>query len=443
MLYYHYLIIIRCFSGAILCVSGELVLKIPRKLQMRCFNVFLLSLATQMPPKLIYKDNDTSRKEYNINRTCIYNGCRKNVRKQDWKTPKEEWNFLRKKPTRDNSEGKVCCRCYSKLFRVSFILLIRSSSKINDMFQEHRKQLRDSSIAEEILNCEPMELVVAEANLITSPTSVAANPSQGPGRKPKFPPMIRNCIGKLQIIGISARRVPDVLEATKEMHQKATNSKAKKMDLTCCVETAEVCLIELALNLLTIRSRRLAASNDLFIMVDGSGTTKLQRSLFAVHFGGFLNNEKWSSLFGLYEFVAKGAEVDVKAIIATLEHVRELQKDNHWTQTRLYNFKTITFDNCSENTGRSNGVGVLLQRFHRDDFTVEDPYIQSRIQYSELVAKGCSDHITNLVSSDIEKTIVAVLKERKQTRLLSGSKTQSVATTVLLNLYSKSDIIII
>jgi hypothetical protein len=64
------------------------------------------------------------------------------------------------------------------------------------------------------------------------------------------------------------------------------------------------------------------------MMIDGSGTTKLQRSLFAVYFGGFVENTPWCALFGLYEFVVKGAKVDVKAVLATLDHVREIQRDN-------------------------------------------------------------------------------------------------------------------
>jgi len=62
-------------------------------------------------------------------------------------------------------------------------------------------------------------------------------------------------------------------------------------------------------------------------MVDGSGMTKLQRSFFAVHFGGFIGEKKWSSLFGLFEFVEKGAQTDIKAIQAMLSTVQQIQHE--------------------------------------------------------------------------------------------------------------------
>ena len=69
-----------------------------------------------------------------------------------------------------------------------------------------------------------------------------------------------------------------------------------------------------------------------------------------------------------------------------------------------------------------------------------DPRIRGAVEYQELVTKGCLDHITNLASSDIEKTIVMCLKRQDRVELLSGaSKSQSVATTSLLNIFSKSN----
>lgn len=89
----------------------------------------------------------------------------------------------------------------------------------------------------------------------------------------------------------------------------------------CSIESAEVSLIELAHNMLTFRCQQLSTSQDLFMMIDGSGTTKLQQSFFAIHFGGYYGDQKWSSLFGLFELVEKGAQIDIKAIQAMLSTV--------------------------------------------------------------------------------------------------------------------------
>lgn len=247
------------------------------------------------------------------------------------------------------------------------------------------------------------------------------------GRPPKFSPRARGAAGALQAIGVSARKVSKVMAIVAKVPPEEIQ--------TCSIESAEVSLIELAHNMLTFRCQQLSTSQDLFMMIDGSGTTKLQRSFFAIHFGGYYGDQKWSSLFGLFELVEKGAQIDIKAIQAMLSTVQEIQRQKGYCITNLYDFKSITFDNCSENTGRKAGVGVLLQDLHKHAFDIDPRAKAVQLTYKPLILKGCSDHIVNLVSRDIESAIVAELKRQKKMHLVQSD--QCLATTVLINLYSK------
>jgi hypothetical protein len=105
---------------------------------------------------------------------------------------------------------------------------------------------------------------------------------------------LRGAAGALQAIGVSARKV------------------SKVMAIVAKVPPEEI---------QTFRCQQLSTSQDLFMMIDGSGTTKLQQSFFAIHFGGYYGDQKWSSLFGLFELVEKGAQIDIKAIQAMLSTV--------------------------------------------------------------------------------------------------------------------------
>ena len=142
--------------------------------------------------------------------------------------------------------------------------------------------------------------------VLSSTTKANNSVHKGRRRPPKYPALARAAVGQLQAISLPARTTTKVVKIIGEAPTKGMDS--------CCVETAEICLIELALNLFEVRCKQLANSQDRFMLIDGSGTTKLQRSFFAVHFGGFINQTKWSSLFGLFELVDKGAHVDVKAV---------------------------------------------------------------------------------------------------------------------------------
>ncbi len=195
------------------------------------------------------------------------------------------------------------------------------------------------------------------------------------------------------------------------------------------------CLIELGLVIYQYSCEKLAKSSDLLMMVDGSGTGTGQRSFLLVHFGGTYENKTWSAPFGLLEINDKGAEVDCAAIQSVLESVRCVQREKLNIQpTSILHFKSITFDNCEENTGRWNGLGARLERWR----TAEHKKVDEPKPYKALLMKGCSDHIANIVSKSFEKAIVQVVKQTGQESYLSGvKKDRHVATTCIINIYSK------
>jgi hypothetical protein len=158
--------------------------------------------------------------------------------------------------------------------------------------QEWESEL-DTDIS--ITDCQQEEVPLTLVDIHSANTSIVPQPpKQSPkvrGRPLKFPKEFRNKIAMIQALGISARATDGVLGV---MWSDATPEFAG-----CAIETAEICLLELSMGLMALRSKKLTESADLFIMLDGSGTLKLSRSLLAIHFGGHYMGQQWSALFGL------------------------------------------------------------------------------------------------------------------------------------------------
>jgi len=94
-------------------------------------------------------------------------------------------------------------------------------------------------------------------------------------------------------------------------------------------------------------------------------------------------------------------QVDIMAKL--LQDLNKYQEKLGLNLTKLYHITSLTTDNTSSNTGEKNGVRAVLERARAAEW-LRDGQAGTM---PPLIFKGCEDHITNLVSTEIEKRLVS------------------------------------
>jgi len=69
----------------------------------------------------------------------------------------------------------------------------------------------------------------------------------------------------------------------------------------------------------------------------------------------------------------------------------------------MYDLRTFSCDNCSENTGELNGVGKQIQDERIKEWDRNRKLSPETL--SPLIQMGCVDHVMNLVSKNFSKAL--------------------------------------
>src|SRR5690606_26698368 len=148
---------------------------------------------------------------------------------------------------------------------------------------------------------------------------------------------------------------------------------------------------------------------------------------------------------------------DLKLIQSCFGFLRYLQQQASIPlskQFRMYHVSQMIFDNASENTGKSGGLGVLFQRAREEEWkSVQLPGAEAKDTYPDksqdlppCILKGCDDHVANLVSAQFSTRLISLLKDWGLTNLIVGKHknqdsaayvSKKLAKTVLRGPYSR------
>jgi len=229
-------------------------------------------------------------------------------------------------------------------------------------------------------------------------------------------PQTRVCLARLIAKhNVSATQAGPIIEEVLSSYNIAIEDCS---DFNGCVperSSAIRALVEIGMAEDVITSVLLSKSIDLLISIDCT-TTWWGRKFVAVLFGGIdKTNQPWMKLVDLWEGIDHTAETQVEVIIETLNRLQQYQEQH---KTQLWEFKSIVFDNTSENTGWKNGVAARLERKRQQMWQEK----HSQEQLSPMIVKGCIDHMANLVTADFKRRLTHALQFWNCSELLKDGK---------------------
>lgn len=130
----------------------------------------------------------------------------------------------------------------------------------------------------------------------------------------------------------------------------------------------------------------------------------------------------------LREVIGHKAKSQAKVIEDIIFEFQSRQKELNLTPTKLNDFGMIVFDNTNSNTGE-RGVRGEFDLLRKEEWKKSG----SNGEFKPLFAKGCEDHICNLISKEIEKRINVLMTNWNFKKMISNGG-RNAATYVVIHL---------
>lgn len=230
---------------------------------------------------------------------------------------------------------------------------------------------------------------------------------------------VRDVFAKMQAILLLPANVCSAAYALSLQMKQAGSLFIPPDELTDPV-TARRALVEYALCVKFVIAHLLSYSEDLFLGFDAT-STYFNRNFLEIHVGGYnmLHKQLWIRPIAIVEFLPHDATTQTQLIINAIQQLNDLQQQINTKITKLYNFISMSSDNENLNKGALNGVITKLNQEQRRQYEEGKASGQEIvIPYRDLIEKGCSDHIINLISKEFHRRIAALGKKWDMEELL-------------------------
>lgn len=237
---------------------------------------------------------------------------------------------------------------------------------------------------------------------------------------------IRQGVALLGAIGTPFHKIGEILTIVQSMQFFGGKSLEKPINKS----TSMRILVEFAIAIEYFIAMLLSHSTDIYIAMDGA--TTIPRRFLTIMIGGVFQHSMWCLPLRILETLESTGEAQAQFVISELTELKQNQKDLNMQQITLYDLKSITFDNCSSNTGEKNGLIGVLQRKRREIFQS----LNLNTNYENLVAKGCGDHILCLASKSFQRRLIDYCSCTIPTLIHTSRSKKQVVTTWLLNYLS-------
>lgn len=153
----------------------------------------------------------------------------------------------------------------------------------------------------------------------------------------------------------------------------------------------------------------MASSTQLLFTIDGSGT-KRKRNFLTILFGGVdKEGKKWLCIADWVESESGDAETEVNTIIKAVNEINKCQRKLEVPETKLYHFRSCTYDNASVNTGTQNGVGIRFEQLRKKAWEDDPSHPSGPLPL--FLKIGCIDHIADLASSSFSNSLADSLNQ--------------------------------
>jgi hypothetical protein len=164
-------------------------------------------------------------------------------------------------------------------------------------------------------------------------------------------------------------------------------------------------------------ARDMVQCQSLAVGVD-STTILSGRKFLALQFTGPLpDGLEFRSPGDIVELVQGGAKKVVEEIVKLWAYYTAVAQKLGLVLQPIYKLTVLCVDNTSENTGATNGVGVVLEK-ERLRAWEQDQAKPEGAQYQVLKLKGCSDHQAALVSKTFERKLIEIFKREGNMAML-------------------------
>jgi hypothetical protein len=95
----------------------------------------------------------------------------------------------------------------------------------------------------------------------------------------------------------------------------------------------------------------------------------------------------------------------LECINEVISYINKLQQEMGVEQTTILDFNQLVFDNTASNTGCTSGLGALFKQKQLKYYEEAKKLNPNLPELQPLLEKGCSDHITALVSTRFQSKL--------------------------------------
>lgn len=150
-------------------------------------------------------------------------------------------------------------------------------------------------------------------------------------------------------------------------------------------------------------AERIHVSKDLFFGMDETSHVQAKRQIGEFHIGGVdaKTGEYWVTLWSCCDLLlGTTAEVLFSYLELILKNINELKQMLKLPPTHMFQFESLSTDNCPTMSGEFNGVYALFKQARLDSwnaFKNQNPATQLKFIPSRF--NGCRDHQAHMFSN--------------------------------------------